>query len=464
MSYSRYRRNLANYVRRLRALPIGEQRALLAKLSPRELLMVDALFEAWAHDGQLPPCEEGWSVWLMLAGRGFGKTRAGAEWIYDIGWSRPVRIALVGANIDEARRIMIEGAAGLLSIAKRWKHRLKWEPSKSELTWPRGTVATLYSGDNPDGLRGPEHAFAWCDELAKWRHAQESWDNLQMGLRGGIRPRALITTTPRPMALLEQLRKQPWTVETGGKTKDNINLPRNFVDVMLQTYGGTRLGRQELDGELIADVEGALWTKAMIEKARVGQFCPERQAPSTIASAGNGPPPRPGEELSRIVVGVDPPAGTDGDECGIVVCGRDGGGTLHVLEDASVGGLSPEGWANRAAAAVARWGASLVVAEANNGGLMVKSVLDAAEVGVRVKLVHASRGKAARAEPVALRFERGRAKLAGDFPKLEAQMAGMTAGGGYQGPGRSPDRCDAMVWAMTELGETKSGLPRVVRL
>ena len=161
MSYRRYRRNLANYVRRLRELPSNEQRARLALLSPRELLMVDALFEAWAHDGQLAPNEDGWRTWLMMAGRGFGKTRAGAEWIYDIGWSRPSRIALVAATIEEGRRIMIEGASGLQSIAKRWGHALKWEPSKGELTWPRGTVATLFSGDSPDGLRGPEHSFAW---------------------------------------------------------------------------------------------------------------------------------------------------------------------------------------------------------------------------------------------------------------------------------------------------------------
>jgi phage terminase large subunit-like protein len=351
---------------------------------------------------------------------------------------------------------MIEGVSGLLRTARRQRVQVIWEPSKSELRWPKGSKAKLFSGDNADGLRGPEFHFAWCDELAKWRQAEAAWDNLFMALRGGPRARALITTTPRPMKLLTMLREQPWTVQTGGKTKDNINLPRNFVDVMVETYGGTRIGRQELDGELIADVEGALWTKAMIAGARV--------LPLHHPADGSPPHAAHGEGFARVVVGVDPPAGTEGDACGIVVCGKSADGLLYVLEDASVAGLSPEGWANRVAAAAARWGAGLIVAEANNGGAMVKSVLDAAEAGVRVKLVHASKGKSARAEPVALRFERGRVRLAGEFPELEAQLCGLVAGGGYEGPGRSPDRADAMVWALTELGETRSGVPRVVRL
>jgi len=453
VSYSESRKNLARYVRRLMPLPLGEQRRRLSLLSPAELLQVDALFEAWAHDGQLPPSDQGWRTWLMMAGRGFGKTRAGAEWIYAIGWSRPVRIALVAATIEEGRRIMIEGTSGLLSIARRWRHhRFIWEPSKGELTWPRGSKATLFSGDNADGLRGPEHDFAWCDELAKWRQADATWDNLQFGLRRGRRARTLVTTTPRTMPLLQRIRSLTDTIETGGRTTDNVNLSREFIDAMTATYGGTRIGRQELDGELILEVEGALWTRDMIAAAR---------GPST---AFGGPPPRSGEEFMRIVVGVDPPAGTDGDACGIVVCGKAADGTLHVLEDVSVGGLSPEGWANRVAAAAARWGAGLIVAEANNGGAMVKSVLDAAEAGVRIKLVHASKGKAARAEPVALKFERGEVRLAGDFPELEAQLCGLVAGGGYEGPGRSPDRADAMVWALTELLVTRSGLPRIVQL
>jgi len=253
----------------------------------------------------------------------------------------------------------------------------------------------------------------------------------------------LVTTTPRPIKLLQRIIDDPWSVMTTGRTSDNVNLDGKFVEVMTSTYGGTRLGRQELAGELIADIEGSLWPRELIERARIA--APER--------------------FDRIVVGVDPPAGAGErcDACGIVVGARREG-RLYLLADESCQGLSPDGWANRVAAAVARWDADIVVAEANNGGAMVESVLKAAEVGVRVKLVHASRGKAARAEPIALRFESGRAFFAGSLPELEDELSGLTAGGGYEGSRRSPDRADACVWALTELSETRSGVPRVRRL
>ena len=428
------------------------KRRIINTMTFQDMLDTDAEFERWVHEGQIEPPEQGWRTWLMLAGRGFGKTRAGAEWIEKIARSRPgVRIALVGATIDEARRVMVEGVSGVLSVARRRRHRVKWEPSLGRLTWPNGSQAQIFSGDNPDGLRGPEHDFAWCDELAKWGEAEEAWMNLQMGLRRGRRPRALVTTTPRPGELLQRIRDAEWTVTTSGRTDENVNLSEGFVEMMIATYGGTRIGRQELDGELIEEIEGALWSRELMERSRL----PHPQTPSP---EGEG-------AFDRIVVGVDPPAGVgEGcDACGIVVCGRRGD-ALYVIADETVQGMSPEGWANRVAAAAARWRASIVVAEANNGGAMVASVLKAADSGLKVKLVHASKGKVARAEPVALRFEAGRAFLAGSFPKLEDQMAGMIAGGAYEGPGRSPDRADAMVWAMTELGETKSGLPRVRRL
>lgn len=430
-------------MRLLAAASVAEKRRMLGTATLADMLSFDARFENWAHEAQLPPKQDGWTTWLMMAGRGFGKTRAGAEWIEKLARSRPgVRIALVGATIDEARRVMVEGVSGILSVARRRRHTVRWEPSVGRLRWPNGSEAQVFSGDNPDGLRGPEHDFAWCDELAKWRNAETAWMNLQMGLRRGSRPRALVTTTPRSIDLLKRIRDGKWTVTTTGRTDQNVNLDRRFVDVMVATYGGTRIGRQELDGELIDQIEGALWPSELIERCR------------TIAP-----------KFDRVVVGVDPPAGVgEGvDACGIVVCGRRGD-DLYVIADETVQGLSPEGWANRVAAAAGRWGASIVVAEANNGGAMVASVLNAADCPVKVKLVHASKGKVARAEPVALRFEAGRAFLAGSFPGLEEQMAGMIAGGDYQGPGRSPDRADAMVWAMTELGETKSGLPRVRRL
>jgi phage terminase large subunit-like protein len=422
-----------------------EQWRIIRSMTPLDLAALDAWFEFWAHKNQLPPNGDGWRVWLMMAGRGFGKTRAGAEWIHALANCRPrVRIALVGATIADARSIMVEGVSGLLAVARNYGRRVIWEPSLGRLKWPNGSEAQLFSGDHADGLRGPEHDFAWCDELAKWREAEDAWMNLQFGLRRGSRPRALITTTPRPMELLNRINEEKSTITTTGRTSDNINLDKKVIEALTATYGGTRIGRQELDGELLDDVEGALWTRETIERARVPSDC--------------GP-------FDGIVVGVDPPAGSSdkSDACGIVVAGsRDN--RLYVLEDATVRGLSPEGWASRVAVAAARWGTALVVAEANNGGAMVESVLKAADCGLRVRLVHASLGKSARAEPVALKFEVGKALLAGKFPELEAELGGMIAGGRYEGPGRSPDRADAMVWAMTALSETKSGLPRIRRL
>lgn len=430
-------------VRRLHRLSVALQHELLSDMSAEDLLRLDADFEMWANDGQIEPLRDGWRTWLMLAGRGYGKTRAGAEWVHRLALGKPVRIALVAANLDEARAVMVEGASGVLSVARRRGCRVKWEPSLKRLTWPGGSVAELYSGDNGEGLRGPEHEFAWCDELAKWREPEATWDNLQMGLRGGARPRSLVTTTPRSIALLTRLRKERWTVETGGRTADNVNLSQQFIEVMIETYGKTRLGRQELEGELIADAEGALWPRALIEKCRAG-----------VPAA-----------LDRIVVGVDPPAGSGAgcDACGIVVAAR-AGERYYVLADESVAGLSPEGWARAVAAAAARWSADRVVAEANNGGEMVASCLKAADAGLTPVLVHASKGKVARAEPVALRFEAGTAFFAGVFPELEDELAGLAVGGAYLGPGRSPDRADAMVWAMHELSERRGRVPRLIQL
>ena len=423
---------------RFRALSAQEQRRLIEGLDAASLLELDADFELCAHNDQHAPEQDGWRVWLMMAGRGFGKTRAGAEWVNRLAAKRKQRIALVAASIDEARSVMVEGASGILAVARAHRVRVKWEPSLKKLTWPSGTVAELYSGDNADGLRGPEHGFAWCDELAKWRQAEDAWTNLQMGLRAGPRPRALVTTTPRPLRLLARIKEDEWTVVTGGRTKDNINLPKAFIDVMMKTYGGTRVGRQELDGELVADVEGSLWPRDLIEKCRCelpGRF-------------------------DRVVVGVDPPAGTSGDACGIVVCAR-AGEHYFVLADESVGGLSPDGWARAVARAAARWDADRVVAEANNGGAMVGEVLRNAGCGLEPRLVHASRGKVARAEPVATLFEAGRGFFAGVFPELEDELSGLQAGGSYDGPTRSPDRADACVWALSELARPRAGVPRI---
>jgi len=419
-----------------------EQERIINAMTPIDLLNYDAEFEAWAHDSQLPPPAEGWRVWLMQAGRGFGKTRAGAEWVHRLAMGKPgVRIALAGATLHEARSVMVEGVSGLLAVARRDGKRLRFEPSNHFLRWPNGSQAELFSGDNADGLRGPEHDFAWADELAKWGEADGAWMNLQMGLRRGSRPRVLVTTTPRSIPLMGQIANDAWTVTTRGRTSDNLNLDRKFIDVMTATYGGTRMGRQELDGELIKDVEGSLWPRALIERSRTAMP----------------------EAFDRVVVGVDPPASAKAksDACGIIVAGRSEG-KLFVLADETCQGMRPEGWARRVEAAVARWGADMVIAEANNGGEMVGEVLK--QVGVRVKLAHAHRGKSARAEPIAFRFENGSAAFAGIFAELEDELSGLIAGGGYEGPTKSPDRADAMVWALHELSPTRSGLPRVTRL
>src|SRR5690348_4399474 len=321
-----------------------DQRRAIEGLTISQALEFDADFETWAHENQLPPNGEGWRSWLMMAGRGFGKTRAGAEWIFRLANGKPkVRIALVGATIAEARTIMVEGVSGMFSVARRYRRRVSWEPSLGRLKWPNGSEAQLFSGDHADGLRGPEHDFAWCDELAKWREAEASWDNLQFGLRRGPRPRALVTTTPRPGPLLKRIGAMDSTIVTRGRTSDNINLDQEVIDLLTATYAGTRIGAQELDGELLEDVEGALWTREVIEGARVAP------SPQPLSSEGE-------RGFDRIVVGVDPPAGVgDGvDACGIVVCGSVGE-TLYVIEDATVRGLSPEGWASRVAAAAARW-------------------------------------------------------------------------------------------------------------
>jgi len=400
----------------------------------RETLLHD--WAVHARPEQLPPPGK-WRIWLMLAGRGFGKTRAGAEWVRSIAESDgDARIALVGATMQEARSVMVEGESGLLSIAPWWD-RPVWHPALRRLVWKSGAQAIVLGAAEPDSLRGPQYTHGWADELAKWAYAEAAWDNLMMGLRLGRHPRLLATTTPRPVPLIRRLAKQHDVMMTRGSTRDNrAHLAAGFVAAMERDYGGTALGRQELDGELIEELEGALWTRALIERCRVKR--------EVLWNAGDAP-------FSRVVVAVDPPASAGGDACGIVAVGLGVDGRAYVIEDASIAGASPEGWAARAVSAAARHGADRVVAEANNGGDMIVSVLRAAEAELPVRLVHASRGKVARAEPVAALYERGRVVHVGAFPELEDQMCGMMLGGDYAGPGRSPDRADALVWALSEL-------------
>lgn len=324
---------------------------------------------------------------------------------------------------------MIEGPSGLIALAREHEP-LDWQASAGVVRWPNGARATLYAATAPEKLRGPEHHHAWCDELGKWgRGGEAAWDNLMLTMRLGARPRVLVTTTPRPTRLMRRVMALPGVVETHGRTADNPHLPASFVAAMAETYAGTMLGRQELEGELIDEVAGALWTRGLIEARRV------RVVPDAV----------------RVVVGVDPPAGVGGDACGVVAVALGGDGRGYVLEDASVVGATPEGWARAVAARAARRGADRVVAEKNQGGEMVRTTLLAADAALPVRLVHASRGKAARAEPVAALYEAGKVWHAGAFPALEDELCGLQAGGGYEGPGRSPDRADALVWALTEL-------------
>lgn len=412
----------------LALLPPEERDRVIAEMSVPMKVEMAGRWHAFAHGGQYRPNED-WRVWLIRAGRGFGKTRAGAEWVNGIAREIPgARIALVGATAEEARRVMVEGPSGVIATA-RLDVRPVWTASKGEVRWPGGAVATVYSADAPEGLRGPEHHAAWCDELAKWRRGEAAWDNLMMTMRLGSQPRVMVTTTPRSTALMRRVMTLPGLHQTTGRTADNIHLPAAFVDTMTESYGGTALGRQELDGEMIETVAGALWTRAMIEACR---------APAAPV-------------LVRVVVGVDPPAGVGGDACGIVAAGLGADGVGHVIEDASVTGATPEGWARAVAGCAARHGADRIVAEANQGGEMVGSVLRAADLRLPVRLVHASRGKVARAEPVAALYEAGRVRHAGVFPMLEDELCGLVVGGGYEGPGRSPDRADALVWALSEL-------------
>ncbi len=430
-------KDLRNIIRRYRALSEADRLKMLTALKPGEAHMLDRYWPLWSMRGQQAP-DGKWRVWLIRAGRGFGKTRAGAEWVSEIARNDPhARIALVGGTAADVRRVMIEGESGLLAVA-RDQEAPRWHATNGVVEFDSGAKAYTFSAAAPEKLRGPQHHAAWCDELAKWRDGTRAWDNLLLGLRLGDDPQVLVTTTPRPNALMRRVMAMPGLIETRGKTRDNRFLPDSFVEAIEGDYAGTRLGRQELDGELIEDAVGALWTRGMIEACRV------REAP----------------ELARVVVAVDPPAGSedgDGDACGIVAAGLGADGLGYVLEDASIAGASPEGWAQAVAACAARHEADRVVAEKNQGGEMVRSVLSGADDALPITLVHASKGKTARAEPVAAKYERGQVRHVGTFPDLEDQMCGLIAGGGYAGPGRSPDRADALVWALTELMLGKRG-------
>jgi phage terminase large subunit-like protein len=411
----------------LALLPPGEDAAALATATDEELGRVLYGWEGVrARPNQLPPPGD-WRVWLLLAGRGFGKSRTGAEWVRsETEAGRRWQWAFVGATAADVRDIMVEGDSGILRISPPW-FRPEYEPSKRRLTWPNGAVATLFSGDEPDQLRGPNRDGAWADEVAKWKHAREAWDNLELVLRAGSDPRCVVTTTPKPIAVVRELLTDPLTTVTRGSTYDNAaNLAPSFLRRILGKYEGTRLGRQELHAELLDDIPGALWQRAMLDDLRVAE------AP----------------ELQRIVVAVDPAvtSGEDSDETGIVVAGKGIDGHGYVLADLTCR-LSPDGWARRAVQAYHTRRADMLVAEVNNGGELVETTIRTVDPLVAYKAVRASRGKRVRAEPVAALYEQGRVHHVGSLADLEDQQCNYTPDG-YDG---SPDRVDALVYALTEL-------------
>lgn len=390
----------------------------------REAAMFD--WSIWRRPKQRTPAGD-WRVWLILAGRGFGKTRTGAEFIREqVETGRAGRIALVGATAADVRDTMIEGASGLLSVFPP-DRRPTYEPSKRRVTFHNGATATAFSADKPDRLRGPNHDLAWADELAAWRY-MDAWDQLMLGLRLGDNPRVVVTTTPRPIAIIRRLAQSTdgRVHVTSGSTYENAaNLSTDFIDEMRRRYEGTRLGRQELEAQIIDDVDGALWARDNIDETRVTSHAP----------------------LKRIVVAVDPAvtANENSDETGIIVAGVDNKNEGYVLDDRTLR-ASPNEWASAAIAAYHTHKADMIVAEANQGGDLVSTVIKTLDPRVPVRLVRASRGKRTRAEPVAALYEQGRVHHVGYFTALEDQLCSWVPDSST-----SPDRLDALVWAFTEL-------------
>jgi phage terminase large subunit-like protein len=409
------------------SLPEQERRKLLSSLSDQEALALLYDWDFWARDNQLPPSDIDWFVWLLLAGRGFGKTRPGNEQV--IKWAKSYSpIALVGQTKADVRDTVVElGDSSILRISPPW-FMPEYEPSKRRLTWPNGAQAIIYSGDEPDQLRGPQHAKAFVDELCKFKYIQDTWDNLIFGLRVGDKPQVVVATTPRPIPTLKQILADSRTVKSTGHTLENrANLPTSFIKYVLDKYEGTRLGRQELAGEVLSDNPNALWHRDWLENLRLREHPP----------------------LERIVVGVDPAASSSEEsaETGIVVAGvARVGKDMHgyILDDLSLR-ASPSGWATAAITGYHKHQADRIIGEVNNGGEMVENTIRSVEKSVAYKSVHASRGKELRAEPISALYEQGKVHHIGFFPDLEDQLCEWVPGA------KSPDRLDALVWALTEL-------------
>ena len=418
----------------------GQLPQLTEGLTPRQLELLLKDWGTWGRLDQLPPkaAPNGrpWTTWAIIGGRGAGKTRAGAEWVRGMALGlkgfadRPARrIALIGETAGDVRDVMVEGVSGILSVHGRGEQP-RWEPSLRKLTWKTGAVAQCFSAEEPESLRGPQFSAAWCDELAKWRRGEAVYDMLQFALRLGARPRQLITTTPRPMALLKRILADPSTaVSKAGTKKNAANLAPDFLARVTERYAGTRLGRQEIDGEIVEETQGALWSRSQLETLRVD-----------LAPA-----------LQRIVIAVDPSAASHrrADACGIVAAGICGAGVIYVVADATRAAARPATWAAAAVALYHKLEADALVAEVNQGGEMVASVIAQVDAGVPVKSVRATRGKYLRAAPVAQLYEQGRVRHVGAFPALEDELCAFGPEG--LAGGRSPDRLDALVWAVSEL-------------
>ena len=399
---------------------MATRQARLARLTQKQRhdLRYDWLY--WARRGQRMP-EGDWQYWLILAGRGYGKTRVGAETVRE--WNKQGfrYVNLIGATKDDARDIMVDGESGILAVCPK-SERPVYIGNKNQLRWPNGAVSLVFSADEPDRLRGKQHEKLVCEELASWRYP-DAWDQAMLGLRLGKNPQAVIPTTPRPTAIIKRLMVDPNTLLTRGSTYENKdNLATSFVSKIVQRYEGTRLGRQELYAEVLDDNPGALWKRDNLDALRV------LKAP----------------ELVRVVVAIDPSATSGGDEAGIIVAGIAKDGQGYVLDDMSIQ-ASPHAWASAAIVGYHKHKADRIVAETNNGGEMVELTLRTVDMTIPYTAVHASRGKQTRAEPIAALYEQGKVHHVGTFASLEDELCEWVPGAA------SPNRLDALVWALTEL-------------
>ncbi len=419
----------------------SEANRLIASLSDDEVNELYSDWRLWARAEQLPPRGD-WTTWLLMGGRGSGKTRAGAEWVSELATGRntspPVSpIALVGETMSEARAVMVEGVSGLLNVGPE-NHRPRFDRTRNLLVWENGAEAVLMPASDPERFRGPQFGAAWCDELAKWPDAERAWDMLQFGLRLGNRPRQLVTTTPRPTKLIKRLLDEPRTVVTRMRTDENAaNLADNFLVEVVGRYRGTFLGRQELDGELIEDLPGALWTRSLLGACRQSAFI----------------------ETGRTIVSVDPSvsSGKNSDACGIIVAAKCATGAV-ILADKTIKPVSPLDWARRVVKTWHHFEADAVVAEVNQGGDLVSSMIAQIDPDVPVIKVRATRSKWVRAEPVAALYERSLVTHRPGLEALEDEMCAFAPNG--RADGHSPDRVDALVWALTNLLLDNS-VPRV---